>query len=43
MSDFERPQPSYRLTQTQWEDDLQAVAAREMGEQVGGHAAGRSR
>lgn len=32
MSDFERPLPSYRLAETRWGDDLQAVAAREMGD-----------
>lgn len=32
MSDFERPLPSYRLAETHWGDDLQAVAAREMGD-----------
>ena len=32
MSDFERPIPSYRLVETLWGDDLQAVAAREMGD-----------
>lgn len=32
MSDFERPLPSYRLVETHWGDDLQAVAAREMGD-----------
>jgi phage baseplate assembly protein W len=32
VSDFERPLPSYRLAQTHWNDDLQAVAAREMGD-----------
>lgn len=32
MSDFERPLPSYRLVETRWDDDLQAIAAREMGD-----------
>lgn len=32
MSDFERPLPSFRLVETHWGDDLQAVAAREMGD-----------
>lgn len=32
MSEFERPLPSYRLAQTHWGDDLQTVAAREMGD-----------
>lgn len=32
MSDFEKPLPSYRLAETRWGDDLQAVAAREMGD-----------
>jgi len=32
MSDFERPTPSYRLVETHWGDDLQSVAAREMGD-----------
>lgn len=32
MSDFERPVPSFRLTETRWGDDLQAVAARELGD-----------
>lgn len=29
---FERALPSYRLAQTHWNDDLQAVAARELGD-----------
>ena len=32
MSDFERPLPSYRLVATLWDDDLQTLAAREMGD-----------
>lgn len=32
MSDFERPVPSFRLVETRWGDDLQAVAARELGD-----------
>lgn len=32
MSDFEQPLPSFRLVETHWGDDLQAVAAREMGD-----------
>lgn len=32
MSDFERPLPSYRLVATLWDDDLQSLAAREMGD-----------
>lgn len=32
MSDFQQPLPSYRLVETHWGDDLQAVAAREMGD-----------
>lgn len=32
MSEFERELPSYRLAQTHYGDDLQAVAAREMGD-----------
>lgn len=32
MSDFERAMPSFRLVETHWGDDLQAVAAREMGD-----------
>lgn len=32
MSDFERPLPSFRLVETHWGDDLQAVAARELGD-----------
>lgn len=32
MSDFERPLPTYRLIETHWDDDLQAVAHREMGD-----------
>jgi phage baseplate assembly protein W len=32
MNPFERPLPSFRLVTTQWGDDLQAVAAREMGD-----------
>lgn len=32
MSEFERPIPSYRLAETHWADDLQAVAARELGD-----------
>ena len=32
MSDFEKVIPDYRLTETRFGDDLQAVAAREMGD-----------
>lgn len=32
MSDFERQMPGFRLVETHWNDDLQAVAAREMGD-----------
>jgi len=32
MSQFERPEPKFRLAQTNYGDDLQAVAAREMGD-----------
>lgn len=32
MSEFERPLPPYRLVQTNWGEDLQSVAAREMGD-----------
>lgn len=32
MSDFERQLPGFRLVETHWNDDLQAVAAREMGD-----------
>lgn len=32
MTDFERQSPSYRLVETHHGDDLQAVAAREMGD-----------
>lgn len=32
MSEFERERPSFRLVETQRGDDLQAVAAREMGD-----------
>ena len=32
MSVFERQMPAYRLAQTHWHDDLQAVAARELGD-----------
>lgn len=32
MSTFERPLPNYRLAETRWGDDLQAVAARELGD-----------
>jgi len=32
MSQFEAPQPTYRLVATHYGDDLQAVAAREMGD-----------
>lgn len=32
MSDFEKPLPPYRLAATDWDDDLQAVAHREMGD-----------
>lgn len=32
MSEFERPLPSYRLAEINFGDDLQAVAAREMGD-----------
>lgn len=32
MSDFETPMPSYRLAETHFNDDLQAVAARELGD-----------
>lgn len=32
MSDFEQPMPSYRLAETRWGDDLQAIASREMGD-----------
>lgn len=32
MSDFERIEPTFRLAQTNYGDDLQAVAARELGD-----------
>ncbi len=32
MNEFEREQPSYRLAETHFGDDLQAIAAREMGD-----------
>lgn len=32
MSDFERPVPSFRLVETEWGDDLPAVAARELSD-----------
>ena len=32
MSEFERPVPTYRLVQTHWDDELQTVAARELGD-----------
>lgn len=32
MSDFERQLPSFRLAETHWGDDLQSVAARELGD-----------
>lgn len=32
MSEFERPVPTYRLAETHWDDELQTVAARELGD-----------